>query len=668
MNCDGSLILPLSKNGKITSLQFINESGEKRFLPKGEKGNYLIGNIQSGFPICVAEGFATAASIYESTSYPTFAAIDAGNLLKTAEEIRTNNPHALIIICADLDISGTGQKKATEAALAIGGLVAVPYFGENKPDNATDFNDLARLTNFATVKSIVDTAIVPTKPQSDSIKSESNLPNKFEPELLRAKLPPAKPYPADALGELLGNAAIAINETVMAPLAMCCQSLLAAASLAAQAHFDIMLPWGEQKPLSLFLLTVGESGERKSGVDNVVLGAVRATERMEIAKYSDDIKLYQAELEAWTYAADSARKSVTVGKKGTVTAFEIQQAIAECGDKPTLPIMPICFMTDPTVEGMYKQFVTGKPSVALFSDEGGLLIGGNAFNSENNLKTIARFCKLWDGSSFDRVRASDGAGVLYGRRMAFHQLAQPEVMNLLLSDRMANGQGLLARCLVAWPESTIGKRHINGFECAEKRPEVKSVFDKLKILMETQPRTINSSQELSPIALTLSEQAKKLAIAAINEFENLMAPGAELAEIRDRASKAIENACRIAGVLIVIEKGLSIREITTEYLERSLILMQWYLAETLRIRCFARVPQSIIDAETLSSWLLNHDIKQFRSKQILNKGPTQLRDKSRLSAAINELVTNGYLIQNEKGVLVDGVNALKSWRVIHYVV
>ena len=109
-------------------------------------------------------------------------------------------------------------------------------------------------------------------------------------------------------------------------------------------------------------------------------------------------------------------------------------------------------MTDPTVEGMYKQLAIGQPSVALFSDEGGLLIGGHALNSENALKTMARWCKLWDGSPFDRVRAGDGAGVLYGRRMAFHQLAQPDVMATLLSDRMANGQGLLARCLVAWPD------------------------------------------------------------------------------------------------------------------------------------------------------------------------------------------------------------------------
>jgi len=76
---------------------------------------------------------------------------------------------------------------------------------------------------------------------------------------------------------------------------------------------------------------------------------------------------------------------------------------------------------------------------------------------------MARWCKLWDGSPFDRVRAGDGVGILYGRRMCMHQLAQGDVMVKLLSDRMANGQGLLARCLVAWPESTSARgRWINS--------------------------------------------------------------------------------------------------------------------------------------------------------------------------------------------------------------
>ena len=180
-------------------------------------------------------------------------------------------------------------------------------------------------------------------------------------------------------------------------------------------------------------------------------------------------------------------------------------------NKPQAPILPLRFISEPTIEGLYKLYEQGQPSVGLFSDEAGLLIGGHALNSDNALKTMARWCKLWDGAAFDRVRGGDGSGVLYGRRLAMHQLAQPDVMTQLLGDKMANGQGFLARCLVAWPESTIGSRHIDTFQQPRDRSEIKRLSTKLKTLTEAEPRTGKTAQELDPVELPLSEDAKLMA-------------------------------------------------------------------------------------------------------------------------------------------------------------
>lgn len=499
----------------------------------------------------------------------------------------------------------------------------------------------------------------------DSIDPE---PLRSEPEPLHAILRPAEPYPAEALGDVLGSAAKAIHESVKAPLALCCQSVLAAASLAVQPHFDVRLPWGELKPLSLFLLTVGESGERKTGVDDLVLGAAKAQERADMEGHAEDLKRYQAELASWTQAADAARKAVTTGRKGIATASEVQAAVERCGDKPEAPITPLRFVTEPTVEGIYKLLVAGQPSVALFSDEGGLLIGGHALNSENALKTMARWCKLWDGSPFDRVRAGDGAGVLYGRRMALHQLAQPDVMSTLLADRMANGQGLLARCLVAWPDSTIGTRHIEKYEWAGDRPELKRLFAVLKGLMEAKPRSGKSAQELAPVELPLAEDAKKLAVMSSNQFETLMARGGDLAELRDRTSKAVENACRIAGVLAAIEGGLSVREIGKDHLARGLVLVQWYLSETLRIKTLAQVPTEIMDAEALMRWLQDRNMRRFYSVQVMQSGPTRIRRKEALNEVLKVLDEAGYIGRLPSGQVIDGKARRLSWEVFHYVV
>ena len=486
----------------------------------------------------------------------------------------------------------------------------------------------------------------------------------YEPEPLRAPLPNAEAYPVEALGEVLGKAAIALQETVKAPLALCCQAVLASAALAAQAHFDVMLPWGQKKPLSLFLLSVAESGERKSGIDDVVLGAAKAQEREEMAAYEFEQEKFEMDLAKWKSAFEAANKKPIKSEAGN----DFAAAAAHDNPRPKPPISPLRFVTEPTVEGLYKLLAVGQPSVGLFSDEAGLLIGGHAMNSDNALKTMARLCKFWDGASFDRVRAGDGSGSLYGRRLSMHQQAQPDVMAKLLSDPMANGQGFLARCLVAWPESTIGTRYVDQFEWSGDRQEMKRLFAVLKQLMEAEPRHKGmSEQELDPVELPLDADAQKIAIGAVNQFETLMLPGNDLYEIRDRTAKAVENACRIAGVLAVIDGGMATRSISAKHLSQGLVIIQWYLQEALRIRGAAVIPQAVKDAESLSRWLDDRGMRVFRSAHVLTKGPSQLRNKARFKGAIDELLENGFLIPNESNTEIDGVKAKLSWTVCHVV-
>src|SRR6266404_4142668 len=88
------------------------------------------------------------------------------------------------------------------------------------------------------------------------------------PRPLTRELPPADPFPIDALGDVLGPAARAIFDGVQAPLAICGQSTLAAAALATQGHADIELPVGQAKPISEDFITVAETGARKSACDH----------------------------------------------------------------------------------------------------------------------------------------------------------------------------------------------------------------------------------------------------------------------------------------------------------------------------------------------------------------------------------------------------------------
>jgi putative DNA primase/helicase len=159
-----SLIVPVfDEHTAITGLQFIlpekPEGGrDKNFLTGTDKAGHFfpIGGKAAAKPLLICEGLATGLSLYECTDYPVLVAFDAGNLLPVAELARRLYPEREIVLCADFDDSGRGYPdpggiglaKATAAALAIGGSLAVPHHEGRR----ADWNDLHRLMGSGEVR------------------------------------------------------------------------------------------------------------------------------------------------------------------------------------------------------------------------------------------------------------------------------------------------------------------------------------------------------------------------------------------------------------------------------------------------------------------------------------------------------------------------------------
>ncbi|MBP8277422.1 MAG: toprim domain-containing protein [Propionivibrio sp.] len=127
-----SLVIPLRDvAGELHSLQFIGADGRKTFLTGGRKRGcyYAIGRPVDA--LCIAEGYATAATIHEATGQATACAFDAGNLEPVARALRGKFPRSRITVCADND-AGTqgnpGVRYAEAAARAVRGFLAVPSF------------------------------------------------------------------------------------------------------------------------------------------------------------------------------------------------------------------------------------------------------------------------------------------------------------------------------------------------------------------------------------------------------------------------------------------------------------------------------------------------------------------------------------------------------------
>ena len=164
----GNLVIPmLDAGGMVHGLQIIygqkKHGRDKDFWPAGlaKQGHFfLVGPSPGAGVLLIAEGYATAASLFEATGHPCAVAFDAGNLQPVAVALRKHYPRAKILICADDDYlteGNPGVTKASTAALAINGAWVAPVFAQDRDGvKITDYNDLHAREGLHVVRSQIE--------------------------------------------------------------------------------------------------------------------------------------------------------------------------------------------------------------------------------------------------------------------------------------------------------------------------------------------------------------------------------------------------------------------------------------------------------------------------------------------------------------------------------
>jgi len=160
-----ALLVPLfEESGSVVSVQAIsaNLNDKKDFLFGGRKKGcfHPLGKFRGATGrVLLGEGLATVAAAASVTGLPGVVAFDAGNLQSVVEIVRKLAPMAQIVILADDDRKPDTEKnhgieEATKAALAVGGVVAVPGLGRK-----ADFWDVLNEQGADAVRQAIEGAV-----------------------------------------------------------------------------------------------------------------------------------------------------------------------------------------------------------------------------------------------------------------------------------------------------------------------------------------------------------------------------------------------------------------------------------------------------------------------------------------------------------------------------
>lgn len=610
---DGSLLVPIRDRDELYSIQFIGPNGDKRFLTGGRVsgGYFSIGSTQSAAVLCIAEGFATGATIHQATGHSVAVAFNAGNLQAVAQALRERFPALPMIICADDDRETDGNPgltKASEAALSVGGLLAIPSFDPARPAGATDFNDMAAVHGMDAVRDAINNAVAP----NDVGKSVNSPVGELwpEPQSLAAKVDRV-PYPLDALPGITHAAVQEVQGFIKAPVPLVASSALAALSLAIQAHVYAKRAEKLTAPVSLFLLTIADSGERKSTCDGFFTKAISEYEEIQAELAKPVLKDYKAAIEAWEAKRSGIKEKIRQLAKEDKSSESMEIYLRDLEhDKPEPPRIPRLLYADATPEALAYGLAKDWPSGGVVSAEAGIVFGAHGMGKESVMRNLALLNILWDGGTLtiDR-RTADSFTVRNARLTVALQVQETTLRSFFdRSGGLARGTGFLARFLVAWPESTQGFR---PFTEAPANWSALAAFNQRIAAILEQPAPIDENGVLNPSTLMLTPEAKTAWIAFHDAIESELISGGELYDVRDVASKTADNAVRLAALFHIFE-GTG-EAISVETFESASRIAAWHLSEARRFFGELALPVELADAARLDSWLLDYCRRKKRT-------------------------------------------------------
>jgi DNA primase len=620
----------------------------KRSFGTVKGGAIRLGKLDGSGAVTVCEGPEDGMSLLEMLGGPVWVAAGASMLpgMLFPPEVRA------VTIAADNDAAGEREAAKACAAFADRGLrvrIIHPLPGFK------DFND-----------ELQGGAVMASNPNlRQRLKSAAEVIGEG-PRPLYRELPPAPAFPVDALGGVLGPAAKAIEAVIQCPLACAANSVLAVASLAAQGRANVVLPIGEGKsaPLSLFLLTVLDSGERKSSADAMALKPVHHAERDLVETRAGEQLAYETE----RAAHEANAKHLTAKHKADRAA--LKAALLELGPAPQPPLLAVLAPSgDQTMEGLFRIYERGRPSLAMLCDDAASFLGGHSMKAEQKSQTTANLCRAWDGSKLERIRGGDGVTVLYDRRLAMHLMVQSGVAADFLSDPRLADQGLLARFLVSAPAGRAGTRFRDDavYQDASRSAarDLEPYNRAIGHLLRQPVHWKNESDRTAGVemdSLHFTPEARALYVDFGNAIETELGPKASLAGMRAFASKLPENAARIAGILTLIANPQA-GQVDAGDLADAIELAKYYLAEAARIVASGAIDPELRQAETLRDWLVGQKGDVIPHRTIYQFGPGSIRTAAKARAAMTILAEHGWAKPMAGGAIIGGVSHREAWEI-----
>lgn len=431
------------------------------------------------------------------------------------------------------------------------------------------------------------------------------------------------------IAPIIGGGAHQMSRRYQVPYFMALMALLTAASTGVQSLIDVRTPDGRRGPVSLAILLLAKSGERKTTALKCAMKTVDAFEDVLVKLYDTARSEYEEALNIWKDEARYLRSEIGRARRaGESTSLQEDDLAEHQKRKPIAPVHTSLVYQDCSpmamIEGLERSGMA-----ALISSEGGAMLNGKAFESVPLLNSAH------SGESFPVARSRKPPMRVRNPRLTLCIMVQPQVFGAIPEKRrdLVRGSGLWARCMVFEPESKQGTRFSGNAVDASDR--IDAFHDRMVEVLELlHTRILSGIKERD--AVEFSPDAQHLFIEYSNYVEREIAPGGRYTDAGDHASKLAENAARLAALLHFFEGcegGVSI----------DLLKVAIEVVDTASLdfaKVFIRDPEHVSDGKLLLDMMMRYREKgryKIERSRAMNSAPYRMRARDRFYAALQYL-------------------------------
>ena len=458
-------------------------------------------------------------------------------------------------------------------------------------------------------------------------------------------------FPLDALPPLLRNTLLEVERKIHSPIGLIASSMLSTMAIACQGAFNIRTPVGEVVPSSLFIVTVAESGERKTATDNLFIQSIRDFEVTQRKHHLHELKVYQSKEIVWNIHKQELEKSL---RQGIREGYEIESIREELENllrnEPVPPLQTRLLYSDTTSEFLLKNLSHQWPSGAIHSSEGLSVFSGRAFHKLGPLN------ELWDGTSsitVDRLHADSYELTDARLSVSLMLQLQPFIDFLSKKNNLAVNAGLTSRFLICMPTSTQGSRNVEKQSQEGSGSGYISALQQFKEKLQywlkiSEERTFSGAPFLE---FTFEEDAEHQYLEMLSTIEAEIAPQKYLEHHGALASKLGNNLARLAGLIQSFDEKSNI--ITLKSLNSAWDLIAWYTDQHIK---FIRISQNQISdddmGDMLYDWLRSHVSTNggylFKVTPLYRNVPGSIRGKEKVQRAISNLESRNLLVNHRQ--------------------